>query len=117
MTLIKLSVLLSYKRIFVTPKFVLPIPIMCSMVVAWFISFFFATLLQTIPISDNWAIPGMTQASSTHINIYAMYTTTAALEITLDVVTLVLPLFEIWRLQMRPVQKWQVSGIFLLGSL
>ena len=117
MTLIKLSILLFYKRIFVSPKFVLTIKIMCTVVLAWFITFFFATLLQTIPISNNWNVSGISQSSTTHINVYAMYTTTATLEITLDVVTLVLPLFVIWRLQMRPVQKWQVSGIFLLGSL
>ena len=46
-----------------------------------------------------------------------MYISAAVLEIALDIVTLILPLFVIWRLQMHTTQKWQVSGMFLLGSL
>ena len=58
LTLIKLSVLLLHKRIFVTPNFGKAIKIMCISVVMWFITFFFATLLQSIPISNNWNVVG-----------------------------------------------------------
>lgn len=84
---------------------------MCVLVVMWFITFFFATLLRSVPISDNWKVVG-----NSTMNGYAMYTAAAALEMFLDVVTLILPLFVTWRLQMRSTQKWQISGIFLLGS-
>lgn len=116
-TLIKLSILLFYKRIFVTPKFGVAIKIMCALVVLWFITFFFATMFQSLPISLNFEPDRASKALGKSINVYAMYTTTAVLEILLDIVTLILPLFVIWRLQMRPTQKWQVSGVFLLGSL
>ena len=46
-----------------------------------------------------------------------MYTMTAVTEILLDIIILAMPLFVIWRLQMRPAFKWQVSGMILLGSL
>ena len=88
---------------------------MCGLVLGWFITFFLATLLQTLPISGNWQLPGPTQGTS--IKKYPMYISAAVLEIALDIITLVLPLFVIWRLQMPTTQKWQVSGMFLLGSL
>ena len=117
-TVIKLSVLLFYKRIFfVNSRFRVAVNIMCGLVLGWFITFFFATLLQTVPISGNWELAGTGSTQGTSINRYAMYISAAVLEIALDIVTLVLPLFVIWRLQMHTTQKWQVSGIFLLGSL
>ena len=90
---------------------------MCGLVLGWFITFFFATLLQTVPISGNWELSGNGPTQGTSINKYSMYISAAVLEIALDIVTLILPLFVIWRLQMHTTQKWQVSGMFLLGSL
>lgn len=76
-TLIKLSILLFYKRIFVTPKFGVAIQIMCALTLIWFITFFFATLFQSIPISNNFAADGGDSAPGKSINVYAMYSTTA----------------------------------------
>ena len=90
---------------------------MCGLVLGWFITFFFATLLQTVPISGNWELSGNGPTPRTSIDKYSMYICGAVLEIALDIVTLILPLFVIWRLQMPTTQKWQVSGMFLLGSL
>ena len=90
---------------------------MCTIVMMWFVAFFFATLLQELPISGNWAVSEISNLSKNVISIYGRVTTTAVLELMLDIITLLLPLFEIWKLQMRSSQKWQVSGIFLLGSL
>ena len=70
-----------------------------------------------MPVLRNWALYGIQSAQGTSINQYAMYICAAVLEIALDIVTLVLPLLVIWRLQMHSVRKWQVSGIFLFGSL
>ena len=90
---------------------------MCGLVLGWFITFFFAVLLQTVPISGNWELSGNGLTQGTTIDKYSMYICGAVFEIALDVVTLILPLFVIWRLQMQTTQKWQVSGVFLLGSL
>ena len=117
MTVIKLSVLLLYKRIFVVPRLRVAVNIMCGLVLSWFVTFFFATLLQTIPISSNEEIGGKRVTQKTSINKGFMYIFAAVLEIVLDIVTLILPLFVIWRLQMHKTRKWQVSIIFLLGSL
>ena len=114
-TLVKLSILFFYKRIFVTPKFGVAVKIMCALVLVWFITFFFATMFQHVPVSENFGRLAAKKGKT--INIYAMFTTTAVFEILLDIVTLLLPLFVIWRLQMGYTQKWQVSGVFLLGSL
>ncbi|KAF2232749.1 hypothetical protein EV356DRAFT_568444 [Viridothelium virens] len=115
-TLIKLSILLFYRRIFPTPRFKVTVSIVCGFVLAWFVTFSFATLFQTIPISNNWASHGSSNAHGRTIRLDDMYTANSALEITLDIVTLCLPLFVVWRLQMCPSQKLVVSGIFLLGA-
>ena len=116
-TLIKLSILSFYRRIFVSKNIRTAIKFMEILVILWFISFFFATLFQSIPISNNWAYPASNANKKGTINVYAMYVTASTMEIMLDILTLILPMFAIWKLQMRTSQKWQVSGIFLLGSL
>ena len=116
-TLIKLSILSFYKRLFPTRKFGIAVYIVCAFVIMWFITFFFATLLQQVPIYGNWTIPGIQEFSGTIIDAHAMYVCAAALEILLDLVILTLPLFVIWKLQMHREQKMLVTGIFLLGAL
>ena len=117
MTLIKLSILLLYKRIFTTPRFRAIVKIVCTIVILWFITFFFTTLFQTFPISNNWNPKGNINVAGTVINVYAMYVTTAVTDVVLDITILTLPCAVIWRLQMRRAKKILLSGIFLLGAL
>ena len=116
-TLVRLSILFFYRRIFVTRNFRLAVYFMCVIVVSWFIAFFFASLLQIIPVSNNWSITASARKNQKQINEFPMYTMTAVTEILLDIIILAMPLFVIWRLQMRPAFKWQVSGMILLGTL
>ena len=92
---------------------------MYAIVILWFITFVFATLFQTIPISNNWSPhgDGAVKPPVKTVDVYGLYTTIAAMEILLDLVTLILPMPAIWRLQMQSARKWQIAGIFVLGSL
>ncbi|KAE8337139.1 hypothetical protein BDV24DRAFT_154585 [Aspergillus arachidicola] len=49
------------------------------------------------------------------INLYAFYLGNAATNVFTDIITLLVPIPIISRLQIRPMQKVLVSGIFLLG--
>lgn len=51
------------------------------------------------------------------INLYAFYLGNAATNVFTDVITLLVPIPIISRLQIRPMQKVLISGIFLLGGL
>ncbi|KAJ1708398.1 integral membrane protein PTH11-like protein [Aspergillus flavus] len=50
------------------------------------------------------------------INLYAFYLGNAATNVFTDVITLLVPIPIISRLQIRPMQKVLISGIFLLGG-
>ncbi|KNG89602.1 integral membrane protein PTH11-like protein [Aspergillus nomiae NRRL 13137] len=50
------------------------------------------------------------------INLYAFYLGNAAINVFTDVATLLVPIPIISRLQIRPVQKMLICGIFLLGG-
>ena len=51
--LTKLSVLLFYRRIFTTSKFKNAVTILYIIIIRWLINFFFGTLFQVLPISQN----------------------------------------------------------------
>jgi len=111
--LVRLSILLFYIQLFPTRKFKLAVYVMNAIVCTWFLAFFFATLFQALPISNNWTI----QRDGTTINHYAMYTATAATETLLNIATLVFPWPIVWTLKIDTKYKRFVSGIFLLGGL
>ncbi|KAE8365612.1 hypothetical protein BDV27DRAFT_144277 [Aspergillus caelatus] len=50
------------------------------------------------------------------INLYAFYLGNAATNVLTDVITLLVPIPIVSRLQIRPMQKVLISGIFLLGG-
>lgn len=113
LTLIKLSVLLFYRRIFTAPSFRIPVWVAGSLVTAWGISFFFANLFQCTPVSGAWEInkPRHCVNSKHLVNAYQ------GLNIMTDVMILTMPWPMIWGLQLPRRRKAQVGGIFLLGAL
>ncbi|MCJ1232403.1 hypothetical protein MMC14_000355 [Varicellaria rhodocarpa] len=109
--LVKISIILFYKQIFVTPKFKLAADILIGIIIAWIIAFFFTTLFQTWPISTNW-----TGMGRNILNEGAMYTAQAVLDIALDIAVLAMPLPMIRKLQLSTKRKWNLVGIFWLGA-
>ncbi|KAA6411597.1 MAG: hypothetical protein FRX48_04877 [Lasallia pustulata] len=112
LTLIKLSVLLFYRRIFTAPAFRLPVWIVGSIVTAWGIAFFFANLLQCTPISGFWEY----NVQRNCVNSKHLVNAYQGLNIMTDVTILVMPWPMIWGLQLPTRRKAQVGGIFLLGA-
>ncbi|MCJ1297646.1 hypothetical protein MMC08_000434 [Hypocenomyce scalaris] len=112
LTLIKLSVLLFYRRIFTTPTFCILVWIVGSFVTAWGIAFFFANFFQCIPITGVWET-GKPRHCVNSVHLDNAY---QGLNIMTDITILIMPWPMIWGLQMQPGRKAQVGGVFFLGA-
>jgi len=102
-------VLFFYGRMFSVGRFPLVIKIMSGVVVAWLISFLFATFFQDWPLWCNWIVC----VAST--NYPVMYVVCSVTDIVIDITILCLPAFFIKKLQMNFNKKIGVYGIFGLG--
>lgn len=112
-TLIKLSVLLFYQRIFSTPQFRLRTNIVGGLVVAWLFINNFMAAFQCRPIRKAWSplTPGRC------IDTLSLIIGLQAGNLFLDIVILTLPVHAVSQLQMSLAKKISVAAIFLLGGL
>ncbi|MCJ1245732.1 hypothetical protein MMC30_002936 [Trapelia coarctata] len=111
LALVKISILLFYKRIFVTPSFRLACDVMIGIVSAWGATNLIAQLNMAHPIYQVWNVMG--NFVTWDYSSFAL--ATAGISIGLDVITLCLPLPVIGKLQMKRNQKLMTAGIFWLG--
>ena len=114
-TMVKLSILLLYRRIFVTQGFkrtTIYIGLLC---LTWFFIAIFMDLFQCDPFKA--AFNAELLFTNHCINLQAFYWGITAANLTLDVILLYLPLHMVWGLQLPKRQKFALSGIFLLGGL
>ncbi|KAH8429149.1 uncharacterized protein LDX57_006819 [Aspergillus melleus] len=112
LVLVKTSLLLFYRRIFVTPAFRLAVWIYIGILIAWGIAIFVAQVLTADPITAAWN-PMASNPLRYDYNTYSI--AFAAMSMTFDVIVLCFPIPVIYKLQMSTVQKFQVLGIFWLG--
>ena len=115
MTLVKLSLILLYRRIFATPQFRRVSLVVGTACVAWFLISFSLIIFQCQPVSAFFN-PAML---FTHrcIDLQALYRGMLSSNIALDLVLLCLPLYMVLGLQLPLRQRLLLSGIFALGSL
>lgn len=88
---------------------------MISVVIVWTVAFFFANMLQCIPLSLNWT--GLGGNNFQCIDENMMYLGQAFSDVITDVMILSMPLPCIWALQMSKKCKVAICGVFLLGAL
>jgi len=112
---IKVSILLFYKRIFVTPKFKMAANIMLGFVAAWFIAATFGHIFARTPVHLFWTASPQKWNSEPGIDYGAYLSSMAAIDIVLDLVTLCLPIPVIRNLHVRTIRKVQLVFIFALG--
>lgn len=114
-TLIQLSFLFLYKRIFTTTIrwFTTSLYIIGLICIAICIAFFFSIIFECTPINYAWnkTIKGHC------INISARYISADVLNLVVDIALVVLPIPLVWSLQMSVSTKLAVVGMFLLGGL
>ncbi|KAI1206319.1 uncharacterized protein F4807DRAFT_439697 [Annulohypoxylon truncatum] len=107
---VKISILLFYRRIFVSRKFHIAVWIAIAVVTIWGLLFFFLVLTQVDPISDSWK-GGRLRYDSTALGLAQVGTSIA-----LDFVVLCFPLPVISNLHMASKRKIAVALIFWLGA-
>ena len=109
--LVKLSVLCFYGRIFAIVRFPVSVNILLVLVLAWLVSFLFATFFQVWPLWCNW----ITCVPTTNYPI--MYVCSTVTDIVLDICILCLPAFFLRNLQVSLNKRIGLVGIFGLGVL
>jgi hypothetical protein len=111
--LIKMSVLSMYRRIFPTPFVTYGSYVLAVVVLLWWLAVTLLTFLQCIPLESLWntAITGVC------VDRMVIFMVNAIPNITTDVLILMLPLYEVIRLQMGLPKKIGVSAIFILAGL
>jgi hypothetical protein len=111
--LIKISILLFYRRIFATDGFVRIANWSIGLVSVWALLFLLLYIFPVWPISTSWS-PG--QYSHQNYDWTKVLLAHAISNIGLDIYILFLPLPVIWSLHMSSGRKVAVAGIMWLGA-
>lgn len=114
-TIVKLSILVLYRRIFITAGFKRSTLIVGAAVMLWFIVALFTDLFQCRPFQA--AFDPELLFTDQCINLQAYYWGVTASNLCLDVVMLYMPLHMVWGLKLPTRQKIALSGVFLLGGI
>lgn len=114
-TLIKISLLLLYHRLFsVNKPFRIALFAAGALVVIWWTASFWDTIFQCVPVQASWD-KSIKNARCQRIRDAALGTGISNL--ILDLVFLLLPVPMVWRLHVSRRVKVSLTGIFLLGAL
>jgi hypothetical protein len=112
--LIKLSILLFYRRIF---GMTYSMWFCVFLTAGYFVSCMVAFLVCCRPVSYYWTQYADPSGGVCVFNLYPFYIGNAAANVVTDGIILLVPIPLVWKLQMRKTQKVMLSGIFLLGGL
>ncbi|KAL8924484.1 MAG: hypothetical protein Q9172_002649 [Xanthocarpia lactea] len=112
MGLVKVSLLLSYRRIFITRWFLRSNTILIGLVIAFTLAVLLSVIFSKWPIQDQWnpVVPYNINAAAILISFVVGNTL-------LDLASLFLPLAGIRSLQMDPRRKIMLCAIFSFGSI
>ena len=113
LTTIKISILLFYRRLFITARFKLVTDILGGIVLVWWLVVIILQTVQCRPISGIWD----TSVTASCINPQRYYIGVAAVNIATDVLMLCLPVRMVWRLQTSIANKIALTITFLTGAL
>lgn len=114
-TLVKVSILLLYRRIFVTPNFRRATLVMGAVSFAWGVITILGQIFLCRPISAAWDPDALFTEKCLNVQAYLRGVTISNLLI--DVIILCLPIYMVLKLQLPTRKKIVVSGIFLVGGL
>lgn len=109
----KISLLMLFHRIFITPVFRVATKIIGITMILWWIGTILADTLICIPIQNNWnpEIP----ARCGNKKLLAILPPIPW--IVTDLVILLMPMPMVYKLHLPGIQRLGLAGLFLLGSL
>lgn len=111
--MIRLSILLFYRRIFSTGRFLLVTLIVGITCLVWYVAEVLVSIFQCRPIAGAWD----KSISSQCLDFGSLYYGIAGSNLALDVLVLALPIKMIWGLTLAKKHRVGLCGIFLLGGL
>lgn len=111
--LLKLSLLALYFRLFPTREFKISTYILSGIIILWCIALNCVAIFQCNPVKKSW----LPMTPGTCINLKAAFIGNAIPNIITDVIILLLPVRQVWKLQVRPAQRASLLAMFLLGGL
>lgn len=112
-TIIKLSALDLYARIFRRPVFVRVCYVVFGICASAGIAFIFVRALICRPVAMNWDF--LTPGGKCG-DLHTMYLSLASIDLILDLLVVFLPMPVVWDLQMALSKKLAISAIFGLGA-
>lgn len=116
LALTRISILCFYLRIFPDKEFRRIVFVVIALCAAYGISFVTATIFQCSPVNYAWHTwDGEHVGSCNNINLQGWLS--AILIMVLDIMTIVLPLRQLYRLNMSLKKKIMLIGMFALGFL
>ncbi|KAK6007013.1 hypothetical protein QM012_006021 [Aureobasidium pullulans] len=114
MLLIKMSILMLYRRLFPIENFRYLWWMCAFCTVGYGLGAIFSSLFACVPVRANW---DLTIAASRCINKQAFYLGNGVMNIITDLMILALPIPIVWRLTLELRQKIILSVVFTLGSI
>lgn len=114
-TMVKLSILLLYRRIFATERFKRTILAIGALCLIWFLIVILMNVFMCRPF--NAAFNPETVLTKKCIDLESFYRGITVANLIIDVIILYLPLHMVWSLQLAIRQKLSLSGVFMLGGL
>ncbi|KAL1874720.1 hypothetical protein Plec18167_005956 [Paecilomyces lecythidis] len=111
LALIKISILLMYCRVFALRRFRVGAWVIGIITCFWTLIFVFLILFQCSPIQKAWnpLLPGRCW------NMRGTFIGNAVPNIITDVAIILMPVYNVWKLHIRMVQRISLLGIFFLG--
>lgn len=114
--MVKLSILAFILRVFPEKRFRKIVYGVCAVCIAYGVAFVIATALQCWPAEHAWLQVDETfQGRCNNIHLQGWFS--AIFNIIIDVMILVLPLKNLWGLQMETKKKLMIMFMFSLGVL
>jgi hypothetical protein len=111
LTLVKISIIASYIRIFPTVSIRWTMYVLAGFIAAVWIVNIFTTIFQCSPIEGAWNFEVEPQC----ISVMKVYYFSTAFSILTDILLVVVPLPLFWKLKLPVREKWIVTGLFGLG--
>lgn len=113
--MVKISILLLYRRIFDTRNFKRATLIVGIACVSWLIAALLCLAFQCHTLAERYAADSL--FSDQCINLKAYWAAITGSNMGLDIIILCMPLYMVWNLELAIRQKIALSGIFALGAL
>ena len=113
--MVKISILLLYRRIFDTPRFVRAAEVVGIACLSWLAAALLCLAFQCHTSAERQSVESI--FSHQCIDLKAYWLAVTGSNMALDLIILCMPLYMVYNLRLQTRQKVALSGIFALGAL